>query len=62
MVQYYKTRPSTANLNVSEENEERPSTGVHTLTEFNKHHITLLSYDAEEGWASELRQYLSTMQ
>ncbi|PPQ73449.1 hypothetical protein CVT25_000097, partial [Psilocybe cyanescens] len=32
------------------------------LSEFDKHQETLLSDDAEEGWASELRRYLGTMQ
>jgi hypothetical protein len=33
-----------------------------TLSKLDKHHETLLSKDTEEGWASELRQYLGTMQ
>jgi len=33
-----------------------------SLSEFDKHRETLLSEDAEEGWASELRRYLGTMQ
>lgn len=33
-----------------------------TLSEFDKYRETLLSIDAEEGWASELRRYLSSMQ
>jgi len=33
-----------------------------TLSEFDKHHQSLLSDDVEEGWSSELRRYLGTMQ
>ena len=32
------------------------------MSEFDKHRETLLMDDAEEGWASELRRYLGTMQ
>jgi len=32
------------------------------LSEFDRHRQTLLSDDAEEGWASELCRYLGTMQ
>lgn len=32
------------------------------MSEFDKHRETLLSDDMEEGWASELTRYLSTMQ
>ena len=35
---------------------------VHILSEYDKLHETLLTDDAEEGWASELRCYLYTMQ
>jgi hypothetical protein len=63
MAQYYKTCPSVVvNLQAPEQNDDPPSTGVHILSEFDKHRMTLLSNDAEEGWASELRRYLSTMQ
>jgi hypothetical protein len=32
------------------------------MSDFDKHRQTLLANDAEEGWASELCRYLSTMQ
>jgi hypothetical protein len=35
---------------------------VRVLSEFDKLHETLLTDDAEEGWASELHRYLHTMQ
>lgn len=63
MAQYYRTRPSAIiNPHASEENYEPPSTEVHMLSQFDKHRMSLLSDDAAEGWASELRRYLSTMQ
>jgi hypothetical protein len=63
MAQYYKTHPSAIiNPHASEENYEPSSTEVHTLSQFDKHRMSLLSDDTTEGWASELRCYLSTMQ
>ena len=63
MFHYYQTRPSTiATLNESAQTEAATSSETPTLSEFNKHRETLLSDDMEEGWASELRRYLSTMQ
>jgi hypothetical protein len=32
------------------------------LSDFDKHRISLLTADVEEGWAAELRRYLGTMQ
>jgi hypothetical protein len=32
------------------------------MSDFDKHHKSLLIDDAEEGWASELRCYLGMMQ
>lgn len=57
MAQYYKNRPSTT-VSHTEKNVE----DVSEMSEFDKHRETLLSEDAEEGWASELRRYLGTMQ
>jgi len=63
MFHYYQTRPSTlATLNGSAQTEAATSSETPTLSEFDKHRETLLSDDMEEGWASELRRYLSTMQ
>jgi hypothetical protein len=62
MAQYYKTRPSAIiNPHALEENYEPPSMEVH-MSQFDKHRMSLLFDDATEGWASELRRYLSTMQ
>lgn len=58
MVTYYKTRSLPATPNAAEINN---ATSLH-VSEFDKHRETLLSDDAEEGWASELRRYLGTMQ
>jgi hypothetical protein len=56
MAEYYKIRPTVA---------PTPTTATDTdiiISEFDKHRESLLSNDAEEGWASELRRYLGTMQ
>jgi len=59
MAQYYSTRPSViAMANASDEGEAASE----DASEFDKHRETLLSDDAEEGWAPELRRYLKTMQ
>ena len=58
MAEYYRIRPSVAPIPASASSRE-PSI---TLSEFDKHRESLLIDDAEEGWASELRRYLGTMQ
>jgi hypothetical protein len=58
MAEYYRNRPSVAPTPASTSNPE-PSIA---LSEFDKHRESLLNDDAEEGWASELRRYLGTMQ
>jgi hypothetical protein len=60
MYKYYQSRPSTVNR--SAQTQATTSSKTATLSEFDKHRETLLSEDMEEGWASELRRYLSTMQ
>jgi len=63
MFHYYQTRPSTiATLNRSTQTQAATSDETSTMSEFDKHRETLLSDDMEEGWASELTRYLSTMQ
>jgi hypothetical protein len=63
MAEYYKTRPYTVAIpDRSAENGNPKSKEARTLSEFDKHRKTLLSEDAVEGWASELRLYLITMQ
>jgi hypothetical protein len=60
MAEYYKNRPTSTAVNIDEEND-----GGNNATEmsyFDRHRQTLLMDDAEEGWASELRCYLDTMQ
>jgi hypothetical protein len=51
-----KSTPAVAVINDADE----PYTSE--MSEFDKHHISLLTVDVEEGWASELRHYLVTMQ
>lgn len=59
MAQYYNTRPSVIAVpNVSDEGE----VATEAISEFDKHRKTLLFDDAEEGWASELRRYLKTVE
>jgi hypothetical protein len=59
MAHYYNNRPSVITVpNVSNEGEA----AMEGISEFDKHRRTLLSDDAKEGWASELRRYLKTMQ
>jgi len=61
MSQYYNTRPplppQTNAINLVKNVADVP-----VLSEFNKLREMLLTADAEEGWASELRHYTSTMQ
>jgi len=63
MAEYYKTRPSAvATAKGSAPNKDSTSSLARNLSEYDKHRETLLSDDAEEGWASELRRYLGGMQ
>ena len=59
MAHYYSTRPCVITVpNVSDEGE----VASEDVSEFDKHRETLLSDDAEEGWAPELCRYTKTMQ
>jgi hypothetical protein len=63
MAEYWKTRPSV--IQGDNELAQNGKTGLgvtRTLSDYDKYRETLLSNDAEEGWASELRRYLSMMQ
>jgi hypothetical protein len=63
MYLYYQNRPSAvATPNGSAQIQTTPSSETPTLSKFDKHREMLLSDDAEEGWASELRRYLGRMQ
>ena len=60
MSKYYNNRPkSTPAVAVVNDAEEPHAC---EMSEFDKHRISLLTADVEEGWASELRRYLDTMQ
>ena len=59
MAEYYENRSTTAATNVP---TDQGDAEMHAMSEFDKHHETLLSDDATEGWASKLRHYLGTMQ
>ena len=56
MAQYYNQHPVTV------PQQANPTAEVHVLSEYDKLHETLLTDDAEEGWASRLHHYLYTMQ
>lgn len=58
MSKYYNDRkPAVAVVNDAEDPAQASE-----MSEFDKHRISLLTADVEEGWASELRRYLDTMQ
>lgn len=62
MAHYYKNQPphNPPQTNMASPGDDTPQ--PHLLSEFDKLRETLLTDDAEEGWASELRQYLGSMQ
>jgi hypothetical protein len=61
MANYYETWPMTTPLQTNAVGHgEAPQ--AYVLLEYNKLHETLLSDNAEEGWASKLWHYLGTMQ
>ena len=62
MIQYYKTHPTPEYPNIPSGDENPIHRNYDDLSEFDKHRESLLSDDLEEGWASELRRYLGTMQ
>src|ERR1700678_1223271 len=59
MAHYYSTRPCVITVPNVSNKEEAASEDA---SEFDKHRETLLSDDAEEGWAPELWRYTKTMQ
>jgi hypothetical protein len=68
MAEYYKNRP-TARANLPQagpavDDSARVATSADTvyISEYDRQRETLLSDDLEEGWASELRRYLGTVQ
>ena len=62
MAEYYRNCPSAPTRVTPAADENAAPTVALILSEFDKYRKTLLSDDAEEGWASELRCYLGTMQ
>ncbi|KIM36033.1 hypothetical protein M413DRAFT_57964, partial [Hebeloma cylindrosporum] len=61
MAHYYDNRPPAPGTKKSAGNPSA-SAEARVLSEFDKHRETLLADDAQEGWASELRRYLGTME
>ena len=77
MAEYYKDRPSATALDVSGsavivDDADGAATSAETTTstktvpgyisEFDRQREALLSDDMDEGWASELRRYLSVVE
>ena len=62
MAEYYNQRPVTVPERVNPGIPTVEVREVRVLSEFDRLRETLLTDDAEEGWASELRRYLNTMQ
>src|SRR5271168_2672224 len=62
MAQYYKDRPAVPAQQENTGSHSTETAEVPVLSEFDKLRETLLTDDAEEGWAAELRRYLGTMQ
>ena len=63
MAEYYEHRPSTTALHMpSESVQNKGAMPTEPLSEFDKHHESLLSDDSEESWASKLHHYLGMMQ
>jgi hypothetical protein len=60
MAEYYKNRARVVPARASSATSR--STSAANISEFDKHRENLLSEDLEEGWASELRRYLKTME
>ena len=61
MHEYYKIHPTAVATSVASQ-DTRSSSNDQTVSEYDKHRNTLLTQDTHEGWASELRWYLGTMQ
>jgi hypothetical protein len=56
----YKDQPSAPDVNKTE--NPTASTEPRVLSKFDKLRETLLTDNAEEGWASKLHHYLNTME
>jgi len=62
MAQYYQDWSIAPLQQANTENCADAAVDAPVLSEFDKLRETLLTNDAEEGWASKLCQYLGTMQ
>jgi hypothetical protein len=65
MAEYYKVRPSSTSATenaITANNDNAMLVDQPVISEFDKHRESLMTDDVEEGWASELRRYLGTMQ
>ena len=59
MAKYYNDRPQPTPARARPIAEEPQAS---EMSEFDRHRISLLTADIEEGWASELQCYLGIMQ
>jgi hypothetical protein len=65
MATYYKNRPKAPGPTISNDSTRIGNsalTDAPALSEYDRHRLTLLSNDVDEGWTSELRRYLGTVQ
>ena len=65
MAKYYKVQPSSTlarDNSITSNNDNAMFVDQPIISEFDKHRESLMTDDVEEGWASELRRYLGTMQ
>ena len=61
MAEYYQDHPLARPQQANTRDHANTAAKVSVLSEYDKVHETLLTDDAEEGWASELRHYLKSM-
>jgi hypothetical protein len=62
MARYYNTRPIAIPVQRGAGTQDDKDDEASILSEFDKHRKTLLTADADEGWAAELGRYTGTMQ
>ena len=62
MEKYWKTRPTAPPIVPTDPNDLAQPSHESLLSEFDRHRLALLSsQDEDEGWQSEMRQYLKDL-
>jgi len=61
MAQYYRDRPLARPQQANTGDHTNAATKAPVLSEYDKLREMLITNDAEEGWSSELRRYLKSM-